>query len=90
MIILLLKHFFLPVSNDDTEALFAIDFDDGGLWQAHMSHKFGLVDGGQRVECCVVDVAVAEVWIDGEVSHAERGEILEKVCALTWIDAVVL
>ena len=60
MIILLMKH-FLPVSNDDTEALFAIDFDDGGLWQAHMSHKFGLVDGGQRVECCVVDVAVAEV-----------------------------
>ena len=43
----------------------------------------------QGVEICGVVESGATACVDGEVSYAERGEVLKKVGALAWLNTVV-
>ena len=47
---------------------------------------FCFLNGGQLVENFLPIDAVASEGVDGEVADAERGEVLEEVCALARID----
>ena len=54
-----------------------------------MPQIFRFVNGGQLIQIINIVAAVFLKWIDGEIRNAERSQVLEKVCALTRIDAVV-
>ena len=55
-----------------------------------MPHRLALVDGRHRVEPPFVEPAVAHERVDRQVADAERGQILEKMRALTRLDGEVL
>ena len=67
----------------------AIHFNNYGFFESDMPQIFRFVNGGQLIQIINIVAAVFLKWIDGEIRNAERSQVLEKVCALTRIDAVV-
>ena len=60
----------------------AVDANDDGRRKLHHPHMLALVDSGLTVKVFLIEVVVFTEGIDGEISHAERGEILEEMRAL--------
>ena len=57
--------------------------------EADVSHEFCLFHGRHLVEDILSEDAVVVVSVDGEIANTEGGEILEEVCSLAWINAIV-
>ena len=72
-----------------SDIFFPVYFDGYGLFEGDYPDSFRFLFGGQAVQ--VIDVVDAVVYkrVDGEVSYAERGQVLEKVRSLARVDAVV-
>ena len=70
--------------------LFAVHHDLHGTLKADVAHIFCLFDGGHRIEDILLEDTITRIGIDGEVTHAKTGEVLEEVGALRGIDVVVL
>ena len=70
--------------------LFAVHHDFDRVGETHVTYVFRLFYGGQGVEHACLQDAVTRVSVDGEVTHAERGEVLEEVRALRGVYVVVL
>ena len=51
---------------------------------------FGFLDGRHAVEDFFLVDAIAPMGIDGEIAHAEGGEVLEEMRTLRGIDVIVL
>ena len=54
-----------------------------------MAHMSGFFDSREGIEEGAIVDAIAVEIIDGEIAHAKRGEVLEKVSALRRINAIV-
>ena len=55
-----------------------------------MSYILRLLNGRHRIEHLFLESAGSREGVDGKISHAEGGEVLEEVGALRRIDMVVL
>ena len=55
-----------------------------------MADKGCFLHGGHKVKNVLPEDAVVVVGVDGEVADTERSEVLEEVCALAWVNAIVL
>ena len=62
--------------------LFAVHHDFDGVGETHVTDVLRLLNGRQRVEHVGLQDAVTRIGVDGEVTHAKRGEVLEEVRAL--------
>ena len=71
-------------------AMDAVHLDGEGLGETDVTDVLGLVDGWHFVEDFLTVDAVATEGVDGEVGHAERGEVLEEVGALGGINLEAL
>ena len=70
--------------------LFAVHHDFDGVGEADVAHVFRFLNGRQGVEHAGLHDAITRIGIDGEVTYAKRGEILEEVRALRGVYVVVL
>ena len=68
----------------------AVHHDFDGVGEADVAHVLRLLNGRQRVEHAGLQNTVTRIGVDGEVTHAKRGEVLEEVRALRGIYVVVL
>ena len=62
--------------------LLAVHHDFDGVGEADVAHVLRLLNGRQRVEHAGLQNTVTRIGVDGEVTHAKRGEVLEEVRAL--------
>ena len=74
----------------DSRALAAVNGHGQRMVEADDAYAVRLVDGRKRVEVADVVDAVVAVRIDGEISYAERCQVVEEMCALARFDAVIV
>lgn len=65
-------HLLLPVHLDGERAL-----------ETHPPDELGLLDRRHGIEHLLVVQPVVHIGVDGEISYAQRGQVLEEMGALT-------
>ena len=72
---------------DSSLLLLAIHQDSERTVEAYMAHILRLFYGWHRIQYLLVhEASLLGIRIYREIAHAERGEVLEEVGALTRID----
>ena len=81
---------FLVALADDAPAVSPVHLDEERGGKLNEAQAVRLVFGGHGVEEAFVERAFALVGANGEIAHAKRREVLEKVRALARVYAEVL
>ena len=72
------------------DILSSVHFYGYRFLETHMTDVLRLVKGFAVVKKLCIVTSVAPERVYGEISHAQRSEILEKMCALARVDTVLL
>src|ERR1039457_2928739 len=67
----------------------SVNLYPAGLIKPYMTNKLIFVKRRRLVQVFNVVISLFNIRIDGKISYAERSQVLEKVCALAGIDAVI-
>ena len=70
--------------------LLAVHHDFQRMVEAHVAYVLRFLDGRHGVQHIGLQDTVARIGVDGEVTHPERCQVLEEVCALRGVYVVVL
>ncbi len=63
-----------------------VNFDGERLGESDVTHELSLFDCRHGIESRLIVDTIATEGIDREIGDAERGEVLEEVCALRRVD----
>ena len=81
---------FLDLNQDYALLFLTIHHDAERLFEAHVAHETGLLDGWHLVEHVFAEDALPRVGIDGEIANAKLREVLKEMGSLRRIHTIVL